>query len=72
VHDVDAGALLEELAREVPRAADARRRVVELAGLALGERHVIASVFAGSVGWTTITFGNITPMVIGAMSRFGS
>jgi hypothetical protein len=31
-----------------------------------------ASVFAGTPGWTVITLGKTTPMVSGAMSRFGS
>ena len=38
VDHVDAGALLEELAGEMSRAAHARRRIVDLAGLLLRER----------------------------------
>ena len=39
VEHVDAGALLEELAGEMPRAPHTRRRIGELAGLRFGERY---------------------------------
>jgi hypothetical protein len=68
VDHVDARALLEELARQVARAADAGGGVVELARLCLASATNSASVFAAMPGWTTITLGKTTPIVIGAMS----